>query len=473
MRHVAVMACTGAIGLVAVFAVDLLNLFYLSLLGQRAVAAAVGFAGAVGFLQISICIGMTIGTAAVVSRAVGAGLRGRARRLGASSLVLSGAIAIVLGVGTDLLLGPLLDLLGASGETRQLAHGFVMIVSPSLPLVAVGMVQSALLRSVGEARAAMDITLLAAVAAAALDPLFIFALHLGLTGAAISTVLSRCVLAAAGWHLAVRRHRLVARPRLRATVADSRHILSVAAPAVLTNLATPVSSVYVTRMMAHFGAEPIAGQATIDRLVPVAFGLVFALTGAVGPILAQNLGAGRLDRVREGLRDSLLFMVAAVGGAWVLLAATQDLVVLAFSVHGIAAVLVRLFCTWLAGEFLFLGALFVANAAFNNLGFPLLSTLFNWGRATLGTVPFVAFGARFGPQGVAIGQAAGCVIFGIAAVVTAFHVVGRLKVPGQPGAPAPVEPGADALPTATARGALATMLTRPRRARFTRPRLGR
>ena len=51
MRHVVVMAGTGAVGLVAVFGVDLLNLFYVSLLGDRAVAAAVGFAGAVTFFQ--------------------------------------------------------------------------------------------------------------------------------------------------------------------------------------------------------------------------------------------------------------------------------------------------------------------------------------------------------------------------------------------------------------------------------------
>ena len=48
----------------------------------------------------------------------------------------------------------------------------------------------------------------------------------------------------------------------------------------------------------------------------------------------------------------------------------------------------------------FIGLLFVANASFNNLGFPLLSTLFNWGRATLGTMPFALIGARYGgPEG--------------------------------------------------------------------------
>jgi Na+-driven multidrug efflux pump len=81
LRHVCVMAGTGAIGLIAVFAVDLINLFYISLLGEKETAAAVGFAGVVGFFHASLCIGLTIGIAAVVSRTVGAG---RSRTRGAS-----------------------------------------------------------------------------------------------------------------------------------------------------------------------------------------------------------------------------------------------------------------------------------------------------------------------------------------------------------------------------------------------------
>ena len=86
MRHVLVLAGTGAIGMIAVFGVDLLNLFYISLLGHRAIAAAIGFAGAVSFLQVSFSIGMTIGVGALVSREIGAGHLDEARRLATSSL---------------------------------------------------------------------------------------------------------------------------------------------------------------------------------------------------------------------------------------------------------------------------------------------------------------------------------------------------------------------------------------------------
>jgi Na+-driven multidrug efflux pump len=134
---------------------------------------------------------------------------------------------------------------------------------------------------------------------------------------------------------------------------------------------------------------------------------------------------------------------------WALLFLLQTALVAMFSATGVAAEIVRLFCTWLAAGFLFLGALFVANAAFNNLGYPILATVFNWGRATLGTVPFVAWGAaRYGPKGVLIGQALGCVVFGTLAMATAFFVTHRLKRsrPGQgPAITVPAATGKTAL----------------------------
>ena len=67
MRHVAVMTATGAVGLMSLFLVDVANLFYISLLGQTELAAAIGFAGTVQFLMISTAIGLSIAVTALVS----------------------------------------------------------------------------------------------------------------------------------------------------------------------------------------------------------------------------------------------------------------------------------------------------------------------------------------------------------------------------------------------------------------------
>ena len=73
IRHVAVMTATAAIGLMAIFVVDLLSLFWVSRLGDQAFKAAVGYVGLTMFFTTSINIGLSIAASATVSRALGAG----------------------------------------------------------------------------------------------------------------------------------------------------------------------------------------------------------------------------------------------------------------------------------------------------------------------------------------------------------------------------------------------------------------
>ncbi|MCE2565342.1 MATE family efflux transporter [Komagataeibacter sp. FNDCF1] len=425
VRHVVVMAGTGAIGLMTVFTVDLLNLFYIAWLGNPALTAAIGFSGVVSYVQIAVSIGLSIGIGAISGRLIGAGRIEQARRVASSFGIVIMASCLLIGLVTAWLAAPLLAMLGAKGDAARQATLFLEIVSPGLPLIAAGMGCSALLRAIGAARISMNVTLLGAMVSAIMDPLLIVGLGLGLEGAAISTVFSRAFVALVGFRC-VRRHGLLAWPVRTHVLADTKLVGEVAMPAILTNLATPVSSIFVTHAMAGFGLAAIAGQATIERIVPVAFAFVFALTGSVGPIMSQNLGAGQLGRVRATLVASLWLVAGCVAITWCILFLTQDMVVRVFSAQGTAAMLIHLFCNWTIAGYVFIGMLFVANAAFNNLGFPLYSTLFNWGRATLGTVPFVWLGMKFGPGGVQVGQVLGSILFGSCAVMTAFTVVRRL-----------------------------------------------
>jgi Na+-driven multidrug efflux pump len=132
--------------------------------------------------------------------------------------------------------------------------------------------------------------------------------------------------------------------------------------------------------------------------------------------------------MRRALRDAALVMAAYVAVVWLLLALLRGPVALIFNASGTTAELVEFFCLLSGFMWFFVGLLFVSNASFNNLGFPLLSTGFNWARATLGMVPFALLGAQLGgPKGALLGIAAGSVPFGLAAIVTAFWTIRRLE----------------------------------------------
>ena len=426
MRHVVVMTGTASVGLVSIFFVDAINLFYIALLGQQALAAAIGYAATIMFFSISVCIGVSIATAALVGRTLGAGDIAESRELATASLVYLVVIATLFAAFLFPLLPFFLSLLGAKGETLNLSVQFMRIVVPSIPLLGLGMCLGALLRAKGDPRRAMFVTLSGGGAALVLDPLFIFGLDMGLNGAAIATFCVRIVLVIVGLHGVHRVHGMLGPLSMRAVKAYLVPFLGIALPAIATQLATPVGNAYVTGVIAEFGDDAVAGWAIVGRVIPVAFGVIFALSGAVGPIMSQNYGAVLYDRVTATLRDALIFTIIYCVCIWVLLALLNGQIMTVFSASGDAASLVRIFCLFVAGSFLFNGALFVANAAFNNLGFPFYATIFNWGRATLGVIPFVWIGKAYGPEGVLIGWGLGAIVFGVAAMAVAFVVVKKL-----------------------------------------------
>ncbi|MCG6857062.1 MAG: MATE family efflux transporter [Salaquimonas sp.] len=426
IRHVLVMSATGAVGLVAIFFVDLANLFYISLLGQQELAAAVGYASTVIFFSVTANVGFTIAATAVTARAYGSRDTSAAHKNAAGSLVFTVILNIVLAAIFYPFLGPMLDLLGATGQTRAIALGFMQIVVPSIPLLGLGMCTSGLLRAKGDARRAMYVTLSSGLASAVIDPILIFGLDLGVTGAALSVVIVRFIFVAVGFHGVWVVHSMLEWPDRHWLKRLARPFLGIGVPAVATAIANPVGNAYVTSVIAQFGDDAVAGWAIVGRVIPLAFAAVFSLSGSVGPILSQNYGSGLFERVNTTLRDSLVFCVSYVLVMWALLALVKNVIIIVFGATGAAAELIDFFCLIVAGSFVFTGALFVANAAFNNLGYPMLSTLFNWGRATLGTIPFVYFGIAYGPKGVLAGWGLGAIVFGAAAVVVCFQVLRRL-----------------------------------------------
>ncbi|MBT9463480.1 MATE family efflux transporter [Hydrogenophaga sp.] len=427
LRHVINMTATGSIGLAAVFFVDVLNLFYIAQLGQKELAAAVGYAGTLLFFLTSLAIGLSIAATALASRALGRGEREQAKLIAGASLVL---MALFMG-GAVLLVFPwlaeLLALLGATGDTASLALRFTRWVLPSAVPLGLGMCLAALLRSLGDARRAMFVTLGAGAVSAVLDPLLILVVGWGLDGAAVATVLARCSMVVIGVQ-ALRVHGLFAWPSAPVLRGSLKPFLAIGVPAVLTQVATPVGNAFVTAAIAPFGDNAVAGWAVIVRLIPVAFVALFALSGSVGPILGQNLGARRFDRLRSTVRDSLKVTLVYVLVVWLLMAVGSGFIADAFGAEGEARELIVFFCVFVAGSFFFNGALFVANAAFNNLGFAFYSTALNWGRATLGVAPFIWIGAQwFGARGVLAGYGLGVVVFGLMGVWLSRRVLRRLE----------------------------------------------
>ncbi len=197
---------------------------------------------------------------------------------------------------------------------------------------------------------------------------------------------------------------------------------------MLTNLASPIGSMFVMASVAKYGDSAVAAFAIVGRIVPVAFGTLFALSGAIAPIIGQNYGAKEFSRVRETLKSSIIFIVLFVLFVCTLLFFGKEQISNIFNLTSEARELFILFCSGLTLFFIFDGILFATNATFNSLGYPLYSTVFNYAKVLLGIIPFVwILSNMYQAKGVLIGQSLGSIIVSIIAVIVCYRLIANIE----------------------------------------------
>ena len=281
------MVLTGWASLLAVFAVEFLSLLYLGTLGEEAILAAVGLGSMTLFTVMSVSIGVTVGGAAMVSRALGLARRAGAppgRRLAHPDDGGHGRGGVLYLA----FIGPYAAAVGLEPRVRGHLLSFVFISTPFMVAGGIGMMLSNLLRAHGRGRQSMWVLLAGTATVALLDPLVIFVFQGGLQGVAWAGAVGRLATMLLGGWLVFGRHRLVRWPtrgELRPALAA---IGRIAAPAALTGLATPAAVIFAASTYAGFGSSVMAGATVMDRVLQLAYSMFFVLPGAIGPILGQN-----------------------------------------------------------------------------------------------------------------------------------------------------------------------------------------
>ncbi len=426
--HISNLAIISAIGMFAIMIVDLVDMYFISILGIPSLAAAVGFAGLGLFLGASITIGISIAVSTVVAQALGEENEPRAQRYATHGLLYSLAWTIPITIITMVYAEELLSLIGASGETLSLAVNYFRIVGASLPILGLAIAANSLLRAVGAAKLSMWSTIIGGVVNAVIDPILIFGAGLGLTGAAIASVISRISVAAISLYSLAKSHGLIVRPAWSELMHDFKSLSSIAFPSILTNLSGPISAAFATSQMARFGTDAVAAASVIGRLTPVAFAGLYGLSGAVGPVASQNMGAKQFHRVRQSLTGSAKFVALYVIPVTVLMYLAQDWLISIFNLEGEAAELLKFYATFVVGSYILFGLQLSANPLFTALRHPGYATLSNIVRDLVLAIPLIfLLSSEFGSRGVLAGQALANALAGVLAFATAFWMSGKVE----------------------------------------------
>jgi len=249
--HLRRLAIPMAFGFLAVLLFSIVDTFFVGQLGTEELAA-IGFTFPVGFLVMSVGMGLGVGTASVLSRAIGAGRVGKAQRLATDALLLAAAIIIpvaAVGLATvDLLFGAM----GARGRVLKLVHDYMDIWYLGVPMLVIPMVGNSAIRATGDTRTPAIVMGVAGVINLILDPLMIFGLlgfpRLEVKGAALATAIAWVFTLATALWLLIRREKLLdlSWQPLATRLRSWREILYVAGPAAGTSMVVPLSGTVLT-----------------------------------------------------------------------------------------------------------------------------------------------------------------------------------------------------------------------------------
>ena len=425
--HIIKMALTNVIGLSVFFIVDLVDIYFISLLNQPLLLSAIGYAAAILFFTTSITIAMMIANSVVVARMIGQQQYQQAKHAAMTCYLLTFIFSLLVSLLIFCNTNSLLTLLGAKGDELQAANDYLNITLFAFPIIALAMQITSTLRALGKAKLGMYCTVTAGVVNILLDPLMIFYFEWDLKGAAFASLIAKSAMLLLAAYYLLLKAKFITKIGFTAFKQQTKNILKVAIPVSLTQMATPLSQLYITYEIAKFGPSFVAGWAIISRLIPVVFMMLFAMPGAIGPIISQNLGATQFKRVRKTLNQSLNFIIKYVFVLALALSLLQEYLVTLFNAQDGAAIMIRFFCQYISISFIFVAMNLVAMSFLNNVGHPKIASTLNLAKMSLGTIPFVSIGAYYyGAQGILIGQALGSVIFAIIAITICYQILRKL-----------------------------------------------
>ncbi|HHX82318.1 MAG TPA: MATE family efflux transporter, partial [Pseudomonadaceae bacterium] len=292
----------------------LADTWFIGLLGTDELAA-LGFTFPATILVSYFGVGLGIGTSALAGKALGSNDTEEAARITLASMLFALLVGLALIIPAQSAIGWLFPMLGADPEGMVLIDQFMSVWILGIPLLLMQFSGTAVIRASGNARLHGSVMVAGAVLNAVLDPLFIFGWGpvpaMGLAGAALATVLAWLFTVVLICHnLALRERLLLLRlPPLHELLGTWRKLLHICLPASLANMITPVSTGVLTATVASYGPAAVAAYGVISRIESFIMLVVLGMSMSLPPFISQNYGARRFDRVSEGLRSSLRFVL--------------------------------------------------------------------------------------------------------------------------------------------------------------------
>ncbi len=413
-----------SVGMLSTFLFQVIDTYFIGQLGATPLVA-LSFSSTIYFILISLYIGLSIGVSIIVGSAIGAGNKTKAVQTTWVSMVLALLISVFLTGLFITLIDPIFTIMGADANALPLIRAYTIPLLIGMPLLAVGIMASGILRASGNVTSPEVVMGIAGVINLIFDYGLIFGHwglpELGIEGAAYATVLSWIFVFIGMAFLMIKNQviRLISFASLSLKSLLSE-IFKLSSPTIVTQMIGPFTITALTIMLAQISELAVAAFGVASRIEMLLMIGVLSVSTAMTPFIAQNAGAGEQSRINQAIVFGgkastylgiiiavLLFLfVKPIAGIF-----SDDLEVISYTSNYFYIV---------SASYAFYALYLITTAIFNGLTQTVKSLKISLVKSFVFTIPLACLGSLWGVMGIFIGLALSNVLAGIYAS-TSMH----------------------------------------------------
>lgn len=293
-------------------------------LGSEALAA-IGATSHLVFTVINFFNGLSTGAQVVISQFFGARKYDSLKRA-IGTTIFAAFIFSVFATAVQFILSPsILRLISTPPQVLKQANDYLRIYFIGTAALIIYNMGSGILRALGDSTRALIFLIISSVANILLDIVFVVFMHKGIEGAALATVISEVLSAVLVLHslcsLELQFRLELHHPKIDFIIL--KKILRIGLPGAISSSITALSNTFMQKYVNYFGAACMAGWAIFSKFDQIAILPMYSLAYGATTFVAQNYGAKKPDRIRDGIKKSSLlnFAVMAVTSAAIVLPA--------------------------------------------------------------------------------------------------------------------------------------------------------
>lgn len=380
--------------------------------GEQALAA-VGASYSLTNIFICVAIGGGIGSSVIVSRYFGSQKYGRMKAAAYTALTVFLLVSLFL-AGFGLLFSrPILAALNTPADVFDMAAQYLNIYFLGLPFLFMYNVLSSMFNALGKSKIPLGFLIFSSVFNIALDLVLVTRFHMGVAGAAWATLIAQGISAVLSFLVLLLQFRSMEGERGKWFAREELlPMMKISLPSILQQSTVSIGMTLVQSVVNGFGSEALAGFSAAMRIESICVVPMSGIGNAVSSYTAQNIGAGKEDRVRSGYRVSygIIFAIAAAICLVVQLLA-RPLISLFLEAPSAAAFDTGIACVRFMGWFyVLIGLKMISDGVLRGAGDMTMFTVANLVNLGLRVILAVTLAPRFGIQFVWMAVPAGWLI---------------------------------------------------------------